>query len=109
LNAVEDIEAVRLENQRICTILKELPDLEKKINKLYHYAVRTTSASKAVYFEDLSKNRLKEFKDTMEKVERAWEAISLLRNCISKFKSIRLRQLLTIGSEPTQSDNDIYN
>jgi DNA-binding Xre family transcriptional regulator len=71
--------------------------LEKKINKLYHYAVRTTSASKAVYFEDLNKSRLKEFKETMEKVELAWNAITVLRNCIGKFKSIRLRQLLTIG------------
>lgn len=50
LNAIEDIEEVRLEKQKVCALLKELPDLEKKINKLYHYAVRTTSASKAVYF-----------------------------------------------------------
>jgi hypothetical protein len=31
-------------------MLKKLPDLEKKANKLYHYAVKNTNASKAVYF-----------------------------------------------------------
>ena len=40
-------------------MLRKLPDLEKKINLLYHYAVKTTSASKAIYFEDLNKSRLK--------------------------------------------------
>lgn len=40
-------------------MLKKLPDMEKKVNKLYHYAVKTTSASKAVYFEDLNTERLK--------------------------------------------------
>lgn len=48
--------------------LKKLPDLEKKANKLYHYAIKNTNASKAIYFEDIHVNRLKEFKEFMEKL-----------------------------------------
>jgi hypothetical protein len=44
----------------------------------------------------------------MEKFELAWEAITILRNCIGNFKSIRLKQLLTIDNlQP--NDDDIYN
>jgi hypothetical protein len=83
--------------------------LDKKINKLYHYAVKTTSASKAIYFEDFNKAKLKEFKETMEKLETAWEAMGILRTSLPKFRSVRLRQLVTISSEARISDEDIYS
>jgi DNA mismatch repair ATPase MutS len=108
LNAIEDFDAVKLEKEQVCGLLKELPDLDKKINKLYHYAVKTTSASKAVYFEDFNKARLKEFKETMEKLEIAWDAVGVLRKCASKFRSVRLRQLVTMGNELKINDEDIY-
>ena len=41
--------------------MKGLPDLEKIVNRLYHYSVKTT-AEKAIYFEDVSGSRLREFK-----------------------------------------------
>lgn len=33
--------------------------MDKKVNNLYHYAIKTTSASKAVYFEDVHTSKLK--------------------------------------------------
>ena len=75
LNALEDLQDIAVERQKISGILRKLPDLDKKINKLYHYAIKTTSASKAVYFEDINTTRLKEFKDIMERMESAWEGI----------------------------------
>lgn len=50
LNALEDIDKISIDKHKICAIFKKLPDLDKKINKLYHYAIKTTSASKAIYF-----------------------------------------------------------
>lgn len=89
-------------------MLKKLPDLDRKINKLYHYAIKTTSASKAVYFEDINTAKLKEFKDTMEKMEEAWGAISILKNCSKNFKSMRLKQLLTVGNSVKINEEDVY-
>jgi len=36
-----------------------MPDIDKRLNRLYHYAVKSTNASKAVYFADISTLRLK--------------------------------------------------
>jgi DNA mismatch repair protein MSH6 len=59
LNAIEDLEEHVLEREKMSQALKKLPDLEKKANKLYHYAIKNTNASKAIYFEDIHVNRLK--------------------------------------------------
>lgn len=59
LTALEDLNDLIIDRQRCSNILKKLPDLDKKVNKLYHYAIKTTSASKAIYFEDLNTARLK--------------------------------------------------
>ena len=59
LNAVEDLQNYESVVNSLSKTFKKLPDLERKINKLYHYAVKTTTASKAVYFEDVNTTRLK--------------------------------------------------
>ena len=61
LDAVEDLENIQIERERVADILGRLPDLERIINRLYHYSVKTT-AEKAVYFEDVSSSRLREFR-----------------------------------------------
>ena len=75
LNAIEDLEKFSIQRKNVASDLKKLPDLEKLVNKLYHYAVKTTSASKAIYFEDISTNRLKEYRMLLEHLESAWNAV----------------------------------
>jgi DNA mismatch repair ATPase MutS len=58
LDAVEDLEAVAVDRNRVADIFSRLPDLEKIVNRLYHYSVKTI-AEKAVYFEDVSSARLR--------------------------------------------------
>lgn len=50
LDAIEDLQENVLEREKMAQTLRKLPDLEKKANKLYHYAIKNTNASKAIYF-----------------------------------------------------------
>ena len=97
------MQACSAERDKVSAVFRKLPDMEKKINKLYHYAVKTTSASKAVYFQDLNTARLKEFRETMEKMEEAWESVYLLTKNSKKFKSSRLKQLVTPANATSMS------
>lgn len=69
------------------------------MNRLYHYSVKTI-AEKAVYFEDVSSARLREFRELIEHFNRCWQALELLRKNQSKFKSRRLIRLISL--EPSR-------
>lgn len=79
-------------------ILKRLPDLERIVNRLYHYSVKTI-AEKAVYFEDVSSSRLREFRELIEHFNKSWFGLELLRKHKHQFKSKRLIQLLTLSKK----------
>ena len=51
-----------------------------------------------MYFEDVSSQRLREFRTLMQEIDTAWEAIIKLRHHISKFKSNRLKKLISFES-----------
>ena len=74
LDAIDDLQCMSVDRNRAVTIMKQLPDLEKIVNRLYHYSVKTI-AEKAIYFEDVSGSRLKEFRELMENFNKAWTAI----------------------------------
>ncbi len=95
LDAVEDLENIRIDRDRMTDILKRLPDLDKIVNRLYHYSVKAI-AEKAVYFEDVSSSRLREFRELIEHFNRTWNGLELLRKHRNQFKSKRLIQLLTL-------------
>jgi DNA mismatch repair protein MSH6 len=73
-----DIVTELLENDNILvnfrTALAKWPDVERQCSKIYKFAIQT--ASKAVYFEDISKNRLQEF----------FNIINFLKKSIDVFK-----------------------
>ena len=75
--------------------MKHLPDLERIVNRLYHYSVKTI-AEKAIYFEDVSGSRLREFRELMEHLEKAWTAVQFLAKHKEYFKSSHLKRLLTV-------------
>jgi DNA mismatch repair protein MSH6 len=54
--------------------LNKWPDIERQCSKIYKFAIQT--ASKAIYFEDISKNRLQEF----------FNIINFLKKSIDIFK-----------------------
>jgi DNA mismatch repair ATPase MutS len=58
--AVQDLMDLSYENDVIRAKMGKLPDLEKMIARLYTYSIK--SKIKAVYFENVSLNKLKEFR-----------------------------------------------
>lgn len=97
LDAVEDLMKLPIEKNKLTSNLKLLGDLERSINKLYHYSIKSL-VNKAKYFIDISTNRLQEFKKLFKRLEISWEVITALRKHSSNFKSKRLKSLITIAS-----------
>jgi uncharacterized membrane-anchored protein YhcB (DUF1043 family) len=69
-------------------------------------------AERAVYFEDVSGARLREFKELIEHLNKSWHALEMLRKHKDKFKSNRLIKLLTLdhskdeNSEPHHEEDE---
>lgn len=80
--------------------LAKIPDIEKLINKIYQFSVKTTS--KAVYFNNVSRNKLKDF-------------INLTDNlvyCVSVLESLSTIEEYsnnTTFDRNNKKENDIYN
>ncbi|CAI2371577.1 unnamed protein product [Moneuplotes crassus] len=75
------------------TRLKALPDLEKLLGKMYKYSIK--QSVKVVYFENLSVNKIKEFHALMEHFKSLKGLVNIYRKVKDRFKSKRLRNLLT--------------
>lgn len=80
--------------------MKGLGDLEKLINRLYHYSIKSM-VNKAKYFIDVSSNRLQEFKKLFKQLEKSWNVIEVLRKHSKGFKSRRLKNLITVTDGST--------
>jgi DNA mismatch repair protein MSH6 len=88
----------------VADILSKLPDLEKIVNRLYHYSVKTI-AEKAVYFEDVSSARLREFRELIDHFNKCWQGLELLRKHKDKFQSQRLKRLITLENNQNGENN----
>ena len=44
--------------------LRKFPDIERRLAKIYQYSIK--QSVKAVYFEDISSNKLKEFREILK-------------------------------------------
>jgi len=73
--------------------ISKLPDLEKLLAKLYTYSVQ--HKVKAIYFENVSLAKLKEFRQILRTFKLLSEMVSSLANKKKYFKSERLQNLLT--------------
>jgi len=69
-----------------------MPDLEKLVAKLYTYSIQ--HRVKAIYFENVSANKLKEFKQAVSWLRDSREIVGILQPCLTSFRSQRLAQLL---------------
>jgi DNA mismatch repair protein MSH6 len=93
LDAVEDLIKHQYETDVFRSKLAKLPDLERLLAKLYTYSVK--HKVKAIYFENVSLNKLKEFRVVLRHFKTLAELVSSLKNKVSSFKSQRLWALLT--------------
>lgn len=73
--------------------LGRLPDLERMISKIYNLSNKQRMS--AVYFEDFAKNRLKDFLDFLKELKTVESLISYFNDYVDRFKSKRLKQLVT--------------
>lgn len=76
------------------TALTKWPDIERQCSKIYKFAI--TNNSKAVYFEDVSKNRLQEFFNLINFLIKSIEIFKLFEPYLDSFKSKRLIQKVTV-------------
>ena len=104
LDSVEDLINHPHEFDVIRTKLLKLNDMEKQLSKLYQYSINRNR--KAIYFEDVSLKKLKEFHDILCKMKEIPEYIESLSKKKDEFKSERLRQLVTINKNKEDSDSE---
>jgi DNA mismatch repair protein MSH6 len=105
LDSVEDLINHPHEINVLRTKLFKLNDMEKQLSRLYQYSINKNK--NAVYFEDVSLRKLKEFHDMLSKMKEIPDAISSLANVKDTLKSERLRQLVTIRQTIDDSDAEI--
>jgi DNA mismatch repair ATPase MutS len=105
LDAVEDLIDHQYETDVFRSKISKLPDLEKLLAKLYTYSIK--HKVKAIYFENVSLNKLKEFRQVTKTLKGLSELISSLQNKKENFKSTRLQLLLTDDSDGGLYPSDI--
>ena len=94
LDSIEDLINHPHEMEIMRTKLFKLNDLEKQLSRLYQYSIRNNK--KAIYFEDVSLKKLKEFHDILKKMKEIPEYIEVLCQIKENFKSERMKQLVTV-------------
>ncbi|CAD8048051.1 unnamed protein product [Paramecium primaurelia] len=90
---VSDISQFRKERDLFRQSIKQFPDFERRCSRIYEYSIK--SESKAVFYENLSEQRLKEFKILTKMLRLAQEEIILFGQLNINFKSERLKKMMT--------------
>ena len=106
LDAIEDLQRASALREKFRKGMKELPDLERNCAKMYQYSIKT---KKIVYFEDVSANRLREFKTLLQNLVKAENLLIELQNSKELFRSARLKELLTFSEEKDAVNNDFQD
>lgn len=91
LDSIEDLnDNAIIMNQLMNEFWTKISDLEKKLSRLYKYSINQNQ--KAIYFENVSLNKLNDLKSTLEELEGIQEIIIRVdRDVIDSFKSVWLR------------------
>ena len=74
----------------------KLPDVEKLLAKIFTYSIK--HRVKAIYFEDVSLNKMKEFRTLLKTFRLTEEIIGPLVKKSGDFSSKRLSQLLSFDN-----------
>ena len=89
LDALEDLIQNQYETDVFRSKIARIPDLEKLVAKLYTYSIK--HKIKAIYFENVSLNKMKEFRQVLMTLKSLDDVVDCLRNRMGQFKSKRLR------------------
>jgi len=81
------------ETDKVRDDLKRLPDLEKLLARVFTYSIK--HRCKAIYFEDVSLIKLKEFRTLLNTMKELPMILAPLMNRVTDFKSARLIELLS--------------
>ena len=91
LNMVEDF----INNEELMVVFRnsllKWPDLERQSSKFFKFAMGTNT--KAIYFEDVGKNRLRDFFNLVNFMSKSTEVINLFTQYI-KDKKIKSKELI---------------
>lgn len=72
-------------------MFKLYPDFQRTCSRIYEYSIK--ASQRAVFYEEISKTKLKEFKKIISKFREAYNDILRIGDNGSLFKSRRLRIL----------------
>ncbi|TNV85716.1 hypothetical protein FGO68_gene17605 [Halteria grandinella] len=105
LDAIEDMKSEPDLLECFRTNIAKMPDIERMMNKLFTYSVRQNV--KAIYFENISFQKLKEFKMLLKNFKEIPRLLEPLRMIVEKgqCKSQRFQRLLTV-KEDNELDDD---
>ena len=112
LDAIEDLTKHSDALDTFQKMMKDLPDLERTVHKIYNLSNRKRMS--AVYFEDFAKNRLKDFLAFLDELNDVQKMMQHFQGYAVKFNSKRLRQLIFFQNkndhsriEETDSQNTV--
>ena len=105
LDSIEDIIEHPHEMQVLRTKLYKLNDIEKQLSRLYQYSINRNK--KAIYFEDVSLKKLKEFHDMLNKMKDIPDYIESFTKVKDELKSNRLKQLVTVNYQTDDNRSEI--
>ena len=92
--AVEDLIRFQYETDSIRAKMAKLPDIEKLLAKIFTYSVK--HRVKAIYFEDVSLIKLKEFRTLLKTFRSVEDILAGIAAKRDQLKSKRLREILTL-------------
>lgn len=102
LDAITDLMTFQSETDILRARLKKLPDLEKLLAKIFTYSIK--HSVKAIYFEDVSLQKMKEFRtliNCFKNIDNTIESLTSLRRR-EELKSARLQALISTKDEHEQ-------
>ena len=85
LDSVEDLMKCQFELEQVRVGMGKLPDLEKLLAKIFTYSVK--HRVKAIFFEDVSLIKLREFRNLLNNLKSIPEIIKPLMGRKNEFKS----------------------
>jgi len=83
LDSVTDMINYQFETDKVRDEMKKLPDLEKLLARVFTYSIK--HRCKAIYFEDVSLIKLKEFRTLLETLKQLPKILSPIMNRVNDF------------------------
>ena len=102
LDAITDLMTFQSETDILRARLQKLPDLEKLLAKIFTYSIK--HSVKAIYFEDVSLQKMKEFRTLLncfKNIDNTIESLTSLRRR-EELNSARLQALISTKDEHEQ-------